>query len=293
MSNEKKDKYSLTELSKSDFEIADGEPDIRGWKVKNLDGRIVGEVIELLFDPLSRSVRYLVMHIEGKSLNLVSRNVLIPIGLADIHEEIDEVTLPTVTVGHLANLPTYKRNSVNPVIEKSIRAVFSGESVSAAPGTAIDYDYDRERFYQDDLYNEDRLFNRRRKNRLSTDEAPIVEEHIHTAGGKRIVPRNTIREGSRLSNDAMPDNTRVHQSRPHHDYRHPDVQKTEPQFEPFQEGSIEITEHKEVPVISKDARVVEEVSVHKDVEHRDETIRDTVRHTEVDVEEFDSEGRRR
>jgi len=292
MSNEKKDKYRLTELSKSDFEIADGEPDIRGWKVKSLDGRIVGEVIELLFDPLSRSVRYLVMHIEGKSLNLVSRNVLIPIGLADIHEEIDEVTVPTVTVGHLASLPTYKRNSIDPAIEKSIRSVFSGENVSA-PGAAIDYDYDRERFYQDDLYNEDRLFNRRRKNRLSPDEAPIVEEHIHTAGGKRIVPRTTTREGSRLSNDAEPDITRVHRTRTDKDYRQADDQQSNRQFEPFQEGSIEITEHKEVPVISKDARVVEEVSVHKDVEHRDETIRDTVRHTEVDVEEFDSEGRRK
>ncbi|MES2649903.1 MAG: DUF2382 domain-containing protein [Bacteroidota bacterium] len=294
MSNEKRDKYRLAELAKSDFEIADGEPDIRGWKVKNMDGRIIGEVIELLFDPLSRSVRYLIMHIEGKSLNLISRNVLIPIGLADIHEEIDEVTLPTVTVGHLATLPAYKRNGVTPSIEKSIRSVFSGETSPAAPETVTEQDYDRERFYQDDLYDEDRMFNRRRNRSVSPADAPVVEEHIHTAGGRRIVPRNIDRQGSKLSNDPVTDNTRVHQTRAEHEnYRHPEERHEQRDFTPFQEGTIEITEHKEVPVVSKDTRVVEEVSIHKDVDHRDETIRDTVRHTEVDIEEFDGEGRRR
>src|SRR4029078_8684199 len=100
--SKEKDKYSLTELHNSDFEMADGEPDIRGWKVKNTHGQGIGEGVELLFDPLSRSVRSLVFHIGGKSLNLISRNVLIPIGLADIHEEFDDVILPNITVGHLA-----------------------------------------------------------------------------------------------------------------------------------------------------------------------------------------------
>lgn len=33
-----------------DCEIADGEPDIRGWDVKGADGRMLGEVADLLVD---------------------------------------------------------------------------------------------------------------------------------------------------------------------------------------------------------------------------------------------------
>jgi stress response protein YsnF len=59
---------------------------------------------------------------------------------------------------------------------------------------------------------------------------------------------------------------------------------TEADFSNFKEGTIELTEHAEKPVVSKTARVVEEVSLEKEVSEREETISDTVRHTEVDAE---------
>ena len=51
----------------------------------------------------------------------------------------------------------------------------------------------------------------------------------------------------------------------------------------FHEGTIEVTETSEVPVISKEARVVEEVVVGKTATDRTETARDTVCRTDVDV----------
>ena len=51
-------------------------------------------------------------------------------------------------------------------------------------------------------------------------------------------------------------------------------------------GPIEVRETAEQAVVSKDARVVEEVTVAKDVKERTETIRDTVRHTVVEVEQL-------
>jgi sporulation protein YlmC with PRC-barrel domain len=39
----------LSELGK--FRIAEGEPDIRGWEVRTISGRLLGEVDELLVDP--------------------------------------------------------------------------------------------------------------------------------------------------------------------------------------------------------------------------------------------------
>jgi hypothetical protein len=53
---------------------------------------------------------------------------------------------------------------------------------------------------------------------------------------------------------------------------------------PGQEQVIEVKEFAEEPVISKQARVVEEVRVNKEATQRTETVRDTVRHTEVNVQ---------
>ena len=57
-------------------------------------------------------------------------------------------------------------------------------------------------------------------------------------------------------------------------------------FAPFQEGSIELVEHSEVPVVSKEARVVEEVSINKEVKEHNEKVKDSVRKTEIDVEKL-------
>ncbi len=58
----------------------------------------------------------------------------------------------------------------------------------------------------------------------------------------------------------------------------------------FREGTIEVTTQAEVPVVSKEARVVEEVVVGKNVTEHQETIRDTVKRTEVDVDEVNRTG---
>ena len=55
--------------------------------------------------------------------------------------------------------------------------------------------------------------------------------------------------------------------------------------DPFQERTIEVEERGEEAVVSKEARVVEEVVVRKEADQRTETISDTVRKTEVDVED--------
>lgn len=57
-------------------------------------------------------------------------------------------------------------------------------------------------------------------------------------------------------------------------------------FEAFKPATIEFTERAEIPVISTEARVVEEITIGKEVKYVDVTVRDTVRKTEVDIREI-------
>jgi stress response protein YsnF len=53
----------------------------------------------------------------------------------------------------------------------------------------------------------------------------------------------------------------------------------------FRERTIEATERREEAVVSKEARVKEEVVVRREAGERTETVRDTVRRTEVEVKD--------
>jgi len=63
---------------------------------------------------------------------------------------------------------------------------------------------------------------------------------------------------------------------------------TQADMSAFQQGTIEVTERAEQAVVAKEARVVEEVVVGKEATERTETIQDTVRRTDVDVEELNT-----
>lgn len=53
----------------------------------------------------------------------------------------------------------------------------------------------------------------------------------------------------------------------------------------FAERTVEATERHEEAVVSKEARVVEEISLETEASERTETVRDTLRHTEVEIDD--------
>jgi sporulation protein YlmC with PRC-barrel domain len=144
----------LEELGGSDFKIADGQPNIKGWKVKDTRGQVLGEVEELIFDHTSQKVRYIVLELDGNRVELNSRKVLIPIGLAELHEDDDDVILPNVSDMQLQQLPEYAHEPVTPENESRIREIFSGAGGSADGGTGIT---------SPEYYNHETLFRRRVK----------------------------------------------------------------------------------------------------------------------------------
>lgn len=280
MSNETS---QLKELRASGYEIAEGEPDIRGWDVQNKEGQTIGEVDELLFDQQSCKVRYIIVDIDDDNSKADDRKVLIPIGLAVLHEKEDDVVLPTLNLEQLAMLPEYKKGSLDVSTEKSIRNILAGVGVTGvAAGTLGSTTDDSEDFYAHDHFNEDKLYQNR--NTSNDQSIPIIEENINV--GKRVVQTGGVRVKTNIVETPVEETVRLREE--HVTVERNPVNKPLPEgsFAPFEESSIELTERAEVPVVSKEARVVEEISIGKEVNQREETIQDTVRKTEVDVEQL-------
>jgi uncharacterized protein (TIGR02271 family) len=111
---------------------------------------------------------------------------------------------------------------------------------------------------------------------------PVVEETLQV--GTRRVRRGGVRLYTRVTETPVEQEVRLREEHVRVE-RHPvERPATEADLAAITEGIIEVTATAEEPVVSRHARVVEEVVVSTDVEERTETVRDTVRHTEVDVE---------
>lgn len=114
---------------------------------------------------------------------------------------------------------------------------------------------------------------------------PIIEENLQV--GKREVERGGVRVRSRIVERPVEEHLRLREEHVWVERTPVDRTATDADFANVKEGEFEMREHNEVPVVNKEARVVEEVSFGKEVEEHDETIRETVRKTDVDVEDLD------
>lgn len=113
---------------------------------------------------------------------------------------------------------------------------------------------------------------------------PVIEEELHV--GKREVTTGGVRLKSRIIERSVEESIRLREEFVTVERTPVDRLATESDFDTFKEGTIEVIEHAEVPVVSKEARIVEEVSLGKQVEERDEVISDTVRSTQVETEKI-------
>ena len=143
MSSTNNDYSHLKELSKSNFEIADGESDIRNWVVKNENGNILGEVNELIFDTTAKKAVFIVLDLDKNEFNLRERKVLLPLEYADVNEIYKNVVYKGLMPNELAMLPTYEkgqftRNSIDltrSTFLKSVNSDLSNTNSSSSGGT--------------------------------------------------------------------------------------------------------------------------------------------------------------
>lgn len=148
-----------------DYQVAKGDPDVRGWEVLSNDGRRIGKVEELLVDTAAMRVRYLEIDLDNDLRNLAqggtgpgtkSDNILIPIGSAQLHEKDDRITVDLLH-SLVTGMPGYNRGTFNREYETNLRRHFDR-----------DYQHDPARdrdFYENDLYNDSRFYGKRRARR--------------------------------------------------------------------------------------------------------------------------------
>ena len=114
---------------------------------------------------------------------------------------------------------------------------------------------------------------------------PVAEEHLNV--GKRDVSHGRVRIRSYVVETPVSEQVNLREEHVHVE-RRPVSGTTQAGAiggDAFRERTIEVEERGEEAVVSKEARVTEELVVRKDVEQRTQTVSDTVRKTEVEVED--------
>lgn len=119
---------------------------------------------------------------------------------------------------------------------------------------------------------------------VEEEHIPIVNEELRV--GKREVERGGARVHSYVRETPVHEQVNLREEHVEIERRpvSGEYSRTGLAGDVFQEREIEMTEHAEEAVIKKEARVQEELVLRKTAEEHVESIDDTVRHTEVDVD---------
>lgn len=118
----------------------------------------------------------------------------------------------------------------------------------------------------------------------ATQKLQEVQEQLDV--GKRAVARGGVRVFTRMTEVPVEESVTLREERADIKRTVVDRVASAADLEAFKEGSVEIREMGEEAVVHKTARVTGEVEVGKTATEREETIRDTVRQTKVEVEKI-------
>jgi photosynthetic reaction center H subunit len=152
-----KDDRNLVRLRDfSGYEVADGDPDVRGWEVFTLDGIRFGVVDELIVDTGKMKVRYLDIEIDPDIEGVTDdRHLLVPVGAASIDEKDDIVHIRTIETITLLKTPPYS-GALSRDYEDQLREHYYPEKRTVTRDPEKDY-------YDEDWYDEEKFYRARRR----------------------------------------------------------------------------------------------------------------------------------
>ncbi len=112
---------------------------------------------------------------------------------------------------------------------------------------------------------------------------PVIEEQLNV--GKRVVQRGGVRVHTSVRERPVEETVTLREENVTVDRRPVDRAVTDADLRAAKEGEFKVTTRAEEAVVGKEARIVEEVVIGKNTTEREETVRDTVKRTDVQVEE--------
>lgn len=182
-------------------------------------------------------------------------------------------------------LQGYNPVNINNRVAEWKKAGWTGYAKDAKPYTADQVKAERARY----LTNTANMTNTKNMNAQNLDKGgeitiPVVEEKMNVS--KKEVEQGGVRVHKYVKERPVEADVTLRQEQVRVDRRPVDRPATAGIGDTFKETTIDVTQKAEQAVINKEARVVEEVVVRKDVGQRTEKVRDTVRRTDVEVEKM-------
>ncbi len=139
----------LTE--QKDYDVAGDQPDIRGWDLIGPEGIHFGKVKDLFFEKELMKVRYADVEL-NKDFRVegMGDRILIPIGMAALHEEDKNLFVDKLTRDTVRDWPVYSGDEVERSYEDSLRnKIFSDKKDWTPVSTKGYYDY---AYYDDSTF---------------------------------------------------------------------------------------------------------------------------------------------
>ena len=135
----------------TEFEVADDNPDVRGWTVRGSDGQGLGVVHELLVDPEALKVRYLDVELDSRfHINEHENHILLPVGVASLDEDGDNVFVPALNAESVLSYPPYVEIQITREYEQVMLRALGQESAAAGS-----------RFYEQESFDTNHFYTRR------------------------------------------------------------------------------------------------------------------------------------
>ncbi len=118
-----------------EYDVADEDPDIRGWRVTAADGACVGCVRELIVDTVAMEVRY-----ADVALSMADEpRVLLPLGVLRLDDGVASVRVDGLDAGRVHALPRWNGATVDDAYERALCAHIVGDApVGEGEGALFD-----------------------------------------------------------------------------------------------------------------------------------------------------------
>ena len=147
----------------TEYEVADGNPDVRGWTVRGGDGKKFGEVTELIVEEETLKVRYLDVELDTSlQINERDRHILVPIGVAALDEDADNVFVPSLTLDSVLEYPPYQEFQITREYEEAMLRALKLQLPASTAGTGES----KGTFYEQPTFSEQQFYGNRRPNSL-------------------------------------------------------------------------------------------------------------------------------